>query len=119
MVRLRVARGDLAEAAAFEQERAANADDAADAARVVDRLSSARLLLARGRHREALLLLKELGEAAAETGRTGDLVEILVLRALALRARNEKQQAVETLGQALTLAEPEGYIRTFVDEGGA
>jgi LuxR family transcriptional regulator, maltose regulon positive regulatory protein len=119
MARLRVARGDLAEAAAFEQERAANADDAADAARVVDRLSSARLLLARGRHREALLLLKELGEAAAETGRTGDLVEILVLRALALRARNEKQQAVETLGQALTLAEPEGYIRTFVDEGGA
>jgi LuxR family transcriptional regulator, maltose regulon positive regulatory protein len=36
-----------------------------------------------------------------------------------LWARNEKQQAVGTLAQALTLAEPEGYVRTFVDEGAA
>src|ERR671920_897425 len=81
MTRLRLARGDLAEAVAFEQERAASAGNAADAARVVDGLTSARLLHAQGRHREALPLLEELGEAAAEAGRAGDLIEILLLRA--------------------------------------
>jgi LuxR family maltose regulon positive regulatory protein len=98
MARLRLARGDLAEAVAFEQERAANAENAADAARVVDRLTSARLLHAQGRHREALPLLEEQGETAEAAGRTGDLIEILALKALALRATNEN-------------------VRTFVDEG--
>jgi LuxR family transcriptional regulator, maltose regulon positive regulatory protein len=117
MTRLRLARGDRAEVVAFEQERAASAENAADAARVVDRLTSARLLHAQGRHREALPLLEELGEAAAKAGRTGDLIEILVLRAVALWAKNEKERAVSTLARALALAEPEGYVRTFVDEG--
>jgi LuxR family maltose regulon positive regulatory protein len=35
---------------------------------------------------------------------------------LALRAKGEKEQAVRTLAEALALAEPEGYVRTFVDE---
>jgi LuxR family maltose regulon positive regulatory protein len=117
MTRLRLARGDLAEAAAFEQERAANTGDAADAARVVDRLTSARILLARGRHREAVPVLEGLGEAAAEAGRADDLIEVLALQALALWAGSERGRAVSTLAEALALAEPEGYVRTFVDEG--
>jgi LuxR family maltose regulon positive regulatory protein len=117
MTRLGLARGDLAVTAAFEQERAANADNASDAVRTMDRLTSARLLHARGHHSEELRLLEELRESAEAEARTGDLIEILVLRALALWARNEKQQAVDTLGHALALAEPEGYVRTFVDEG--
>jgi LuxR family maltose regulon positive regulatory protein len=117
MTRLRLARGDLTAAAAFEQERAANADDAAGAARVVDRLTSARLLLAQGRHREALPLLEELGETAEAAGRTGDLIKILALQALALWAAGKKERAVSTVAGALAVAEPEGYVRTFVDEG--
>ncbi len=117
MVRLRLARGELAQAAAFKQERVANMDATTDAARVMDQLTSARLLHARGRHHGALVLLEKLREAAEEAGRTGDLIEILALRALALWARNEKERAVNTLTRALALAEPEGYVRAFVDEG--
>ena len=45
------------------------------------------------------------------------MVEILTLQALALRAKHEKSRAIDVMGQALALAEPEGYVRTFVDEG--
>jgi LuxR family maltose regulon positive regulatory protein len=117
MTKLLLARGDLTEAVAFEQERAANAEYAADAALVVDRLTSARLLHAQGRHREALPLLGELGKTAEAAGRTGNLIEILALQALALWAGSKKERAVSALAQALTLAEPEGYVRTIVDEG--
>jgi LuxR family transcriptional regulator, maltose regulon positive regulatory protein len=117
MARLRLARGELAEAVALERERAAKAQDAADAAHVVDRLTSARVLHARGHHGEALGLLEEL-RGFAETSRiTGGLIEILALQALVLWAKNEKERAVSTLTRALTLAEPEGYVRTIVDEG--
>ena len=119
MTRLRLARGDLTEAVAFAQERAANVENAAEAARVVDLLTSARLLHAQGRHREALPLLEDLAETAEAAGRTGDLIEILAMQALALWAEGKKERAVGTLAGALTLAEPEGYVRTFVDEGAA
>jgi LuxR family maltose regulon positive regulatory protein len=119
MARLRLARGEFAEAVALEQERTANAENAADAARVVDRLTSARVLQARGRHDEALAVLEELRGFAEASGITGGLIEILALQALVLWAKNEKEQAVSTLTRALLLAEPEDFVRTIVDEGDA
>jgi LuxR family transcriptional regulator, maltose regulon positive regulatory protein len=119
MARLVLARGDLAEVASFEQQRAAITDNASRALRTVDRLTSARLLHARGRYREELRLLEESRESAEMAGRTDDLVGILTLQALARWAKNDKEQAVSILTQALAMAEPEGYVRTFVDEGPA
>jgi LuxR family maltose regulon positive regulatory protein len=113
MARLRLARGDL-EAAAFEQERAAGAGEVLVAAWELERTTLARLLIARGERDEALRLLERLREAA-ET--TGSAIEILALQALALRAIGEKVKAMSTLARSLSLAEPEGYVRTFVDEG--
>ena len=110
---------DLAAAAGLEQERAANAENAADAARMVDRLTSARVLHARGRLDEALGLLEEPREVAEASGTTGALIEILALQALVLWARGRKGLAVDTLSRALALAEPEGFVRTIVDEGPA
>jgi LuxR family transcriptional regulator, maltose regulon positive regulatory protein len=119
MARLRLTWGELNEAVALQRERAANVEDAADAARVVDRLTSARVLHARGSHDEALALLEELRGFAEASGITGGLIEILALQALVLWADNEKEKAVGTLAHALALAEPEGFVRTIVDEGPA
>jgi LuxR family maltose regulon positive regulatory protein len=113
MTRLRAARGEFVKASAFEREYAGNA---AGAAWMVDQIASASLLHVRGRHEEALRLPDELQEAAQTAGRTGGMIEILVLRALALWATNKKERVVNILAGALALAEPEGYVRTFVDE---
>jgi LuxR family maltose regulon positive regulatory protein len=82
-----------------------------------DHLVLARLLLAEGKPEQARMLLERLLAAAEAAGRTGSVIEILTLQALALWARGKKEWAVTTLAQALASAEPEGYVRTFVDEG--
>ena len=66
---------------------------------------------------EAMELLERLLKAAEEGGRMGSAIEILVLQALAHEAQGNLPLALEPLERALTLAEPEGYIRIFVDEG--
>jgi LuxR family transcriptional regulator, maltose regulon positive regulatory protein len=82
-------------------------------------ITRARLTVARGEHEEALRLLEELRQSAEAARRTGKLIEILTLQAVALWERSKREQAVGTLTRALALAEPEGYLRTFVDEGTA
>jgi LuxR family transcriptional regulator, maltose regulon positive regulatory protein len=66
---------------------------------------------------DALDLLDRLQVAAEADGRMGDMVEILALRALAPQAQHDLPTALAALARALTLAEPEGYVRIFVDEG--
>jgi LuxR family maltose regulon positive regulatory protein len=120
MTRLRFARGNVAQASSLEQGRAAGAEGAArtaGAARSAHLLTSARLLRAQRRHREALGLLEEPREEAEASGRTGDLIEVITLQALALWEGRERERAVGTLAKAMVLAEPEGYVRTIVDEG--
>ena len=111
--RLHLARDDLA-AASSEQERAAGVGEIRRYSWELERMVLARLLVARNEPDEALRLLTRLHETAKTAGRT---IEVLALQALALRAKGEKERAVSTLAQALVLAEPEGYVRTFVDEG--
>ncbi|GHO62999.1 hypothetical protein KSC_018910 [Ktedonobacter sp. SOSP1-52] len=84
----------------------------------------ARVLIARGRgHPNALalsqaqILLDHLLEIAVGTGAHGRLIEIQMLRALALHAQGKTRQALATLGPILAQAEPEGYLRLFADEG--
>jgi LuxR family maltose regulon positive regulatory protein len=45
------------------------------------------------------------------------VIEMKILQALAYQMRRQEQEALNALAQALRLAEPEGYIRSFVDEG--
>jgi LuxR family maltose regulon positive regulatory protein len=67
--------------------------------------------------REALHLLDRLQQAAEAGGRLGSVIEITVLQALTHQAQDNLAPALQALTRALTLAEPEGYVRLFVDEG--
>jgi LuxR family maltose regulon positive regulatory protein len=77
----------------------------------------ARLLIAMDRAAEALPLLTRLLEAAISMERHGDEIRYLALIALAQYALGNTQTALDSLGQAMTLAGPQGYVRLFVDEG--
>jgi LuxR family maltose regulon positive regulatory protein len=92
--------------------------------REFEHITLARVLLARSKSDranrsmlEAMGLLERLLKAAEEGGRTGSVIEILVLQALAHQAQGDIPAALIPLERALTLAEPEGYVRMFVDEG--
>ena len=61
--------------------------------------------------------LDDLIQNADSRGRKAVIVEILILKALALDRLGESAEAVATLEHALSLAEPAGYVRTFIDEG--
>jgi LuxR family transcriptional regulator, maltose regulon positive regulatory protein len=114
--RLHLMRNDL-QAAASELERASDVDDEPRSTQDAERISLARLLVAREDHDEALQMLDRLREAAEAADKRGSVVEILTLQALVLRSKDEKNRAIDVMGRALALAEPEGYVRTFVDEG--
>jgi LuxR family transcriptional regulator, maltose regulon positive regulatory protein len=66
---------------------------------------------------DATRLLERLLRAAEAGELTGTVIELLVLSALAGRARGDVPGATAFLHRALTLAEPEGYVRVFLDEG--
>ena len=66
---------------------------------------------------EAASLLERLLDFSQELGAGGFTIELLILQALHLSESGQPDGAQEALRGALTLAEPEGYVRLFVDEG--
>jgi LuxR family maltose regulon positive regulatory protein len=68
---------------------------------------------------QAVGLLQRLLQAAEEGKRRGSVLEILVLTAIAHQIIGDTAAALVPLERALNLAEPEGYVRLFVDEGAA
>jgi LuxR family maltose regulon positive regulatory protein len=77
----------------------------------------ARVLIAQGVFDEAAGLLSRLLEVAEKARAMGCMIEILILQALALQAQGKIDHALTSLERALVSAEPEGYVRTFIDEG--
>lgn len=77
----------------------------------------ARVLAAQGKPGEALHVLERVRQQAEAAGHIGRTIEALALEALTYQALND-MAAMTTLERALSLAEPEGYTRIFLDEGG-
>ena len=119
LVRTRLALGQ--ESAAAQWLAQAQPTLTADFSRVREgeQLTAARVLILQDRRGEALALLTPLCQDAENAGRMKIVVESSILLALAYQLQGAQQAAQDVLGKALTLAEPEGYIRSFVDEGEA
>lgn len=115
--RLLLAQGDVQEAAHWVEERGLTEGDEPYYARELEYLLLVRTLLSRNLPDRALTLLEKLGAAAKAQKRIGSLIEIQVLQALGFQAAGKEDQAMKVLAQVLMQAEPEGYMRTFVDEG--
>ena len=75
--------------------------------------------LSQGRLAETQAILTEVLRAAEPAGRIATVTEALTLRAFAFSAAGDASRACDTLMRALTLAEPAGYVRVFLDKGEA
>ncbi|MCW2779629.1 MAG: ATP-dependent transcriptional regulator, MalT-like, LuxR family [Marmoricola sp.] len=119
-----IVQGRLDDALNWARDQNLSTDGELSYLREYEHVTLARALLARyerdrdeRRLDEAAELLERLLVAADGGHRTGSVIEILVLQALTLRMRGDVPAALVSLERALALAEPEGYVRTFVDEG--
>jgi LuxR family maltose regulon positive regulatory protein len=116
--------GRLAEALAWARKQNLSPDDDLSYLGEFEHLTLARVLIARYQTNRseddlqaALGLLARLLQAAEAGGRNGSVIEILILQSLAHQAQGNQPLALASLERALALAEPEGYVRIFVDEG--
>ncbi|MCA9838199.1 MAG: tetratricopeptide repeat protein [Trueperaceae bacterium] len=116
--------GEIRKALTWVHERNLKADDELSYLREFEHMTLARVFIAQYQHDKknesiemALKLLARLLEAAREANRMGVVIAILILQALAHQAKQNMPAALESLTQALKLAEPEAYLRTFIDEG--
>jgi LuxR family transcriptional regulator, maltose regulon positive regulatory protein len=114
--RVYLAQGRVADAMRWAAGRQLSVDDELTYVREYEHITLARALAAQ-HDRGTARLLARLLEAARAGQRIGSVIEILVLQALDHQARNSQSAALAILGEALTLAEPEEYVRLFLDEG--
>jgi LuxR family maltose regulon positive regulatory protein len=124
--RVWIAQGRFARALGWAREHGLSVDDDLSYLREFEHITLARALVAQYQDeraervvQQATRLLGRLRPAAEAGGRTGHVIEILVLQALAHQALGEMPAALDSLDRALTLAEPEGYLRVFADAGPA
>lgn len=122
--RVLAAAGDIAAVRAWARDHGIAATDQASYLREYEHLTLARSMLAEHRltgNGDALVRVVDLLDrllAAAESGRRdGSVLEIEVLRSVALRAADDQAGAFAALEHAVDLAEPDGWIRFFVDAG--
>jgi LuxR family transcriptional regulator, maltose regulon positive regulatory protein len=124
-VRMWVAQGRLDKAFGWVREQGLSVESELSYLHEFDHITLARVLLARYQSdrassiAEVMGLLERLLKAAEAGGRIGNVIEILVLQAIAFHAQGDLPAALLPLQHALALAEPEGYVRIFVDEGEA
>lgn len=115
--RMWLMKGDEDRVVNWAKGRGLRLDDDLTPLRDAEYIMFARILISQGRLNDALGLLDRLSREAERGGRILGLIEILLVKALALKAQRNTFEALTTFGKALSLAEPGGYIRIFLDEG--
>jgi len=115
--RLLLASGEVAAAARWASGLGLSSDDVPSYPQEREYLALARVLLAQHAPGPALGLLDRMHARATAQRRTGGVIEVTALRALALADGGDLAGASASLAEALGLAAPEGYVRVFADEG--
>ncbi|MEZ4710134.1 MAG: LuxR C-terminal-related transcriptional regulator [Caldilineaceae bacterium] len=122
--RVWLAQGRLGEALGWAREQGLSAVDELSYLREFEHITLARIRLAQYKQehsasplRETIDFLARLLKSAEKGGRMGSAIEILLLQALAHQMLDDIPAALLSLERALTLAEPENYVRVFLDEG--
>jgi LuxR family maltose regulon positive regulatory protein len=116
-VRLMLAQGDVQAASRWAKTSGLSFDAEPTAWREPETITFARVLIAQGQAEKIMPLVEALRRAATAGGRRGSLIEILAVQATAYHASGQATAAQTCLGEALAMAEPERYVRVFVDEG--
>jgi LuxR family maltose regulon positive regulatory protein len=112
-----VRRGDPEAASGWVNGMAWATQDEVPYVREAEAIILGRVLLGQGRLKETENLTGKLLTSAEAGGRWGRAIEILVIRAMSMLAENRQDQVFLLLERALIRAEPEGYVRIFLDEG--
>ena len=118
-----IKQGNVLEAIRWADDHKLSVDDTLRFPREFEYLTFARLLIARYRKGDtsaiddAVTLLSRLLDLAEDGGRNGSIINILIQQALLHDATGNTENGLTYLERALALAEPEGLVRTFVDEG--
>jgi LuxR family maltose regulon positive regulatory protein len=113
------ARGNLEKLSQLIQKSSLSINDEISFQRQPEYIILLRTLLAQNDYEAALVLSIRLLNQTMQAGRMGLVIEILILQALTFHARKETEQALTALERALALAQPEEYVRSFLDEGEA
>jgi LuxR family maltose regulon positive regulatory protein len=116
-MRMAVLQGDLTAVADWVQAIEPSTHGELDPALEFKHITLARIYLAQRQPNAAQQLLDRLLLPAQAAGRIGQVLDISLWQALALHAQGKEAEAFAALERSLILAEPEGYVRIFVDEG--
>lgn len=115
--RIYLKQGQLSKAQDWVRDCGIHGNDELSYLREFEHTLLAQVLISEGKTLVASNLLSRLLQKAEQANRMGSVIEILVVQALAFQANGELSQALASLKRALTLAEPEGYFRFFVNAG--
>jgi ATP/maltotriose-dependent transcriptional regulator MalT len=116
-VKLHYLQGDLAFITNWAEACGLGVEDHLPFSRVREYLTFARALMVQEKLEESNSLLQRLLPLSTDAGAISYVVENLVLQALVLQEQGKDELALDRLEQALELAELEGFVRSFVDEG--
>lgn len=114
---LALARGDINAAVDWAQTTDLTLDGDFELHRQNEYLTLARVYLAQRRLEDTYTLAERIYQTAQVVERTQTVLEALILLALVCFEQHELSRALDYVEQALSIGEPEDYIRVFVDEG--
>lgn len=117
--RIWLAQNEIAKAIQWARSNQLTVDDPVIDFLEIEYLSLARILLAEKEAPAIIYLLDRWQPAAEKARRQARLIEMMLLRGLAYQEQDDNEKATIAMARALKMAAPEGFVRTFADEGPA